>query len=96
MCMACISPQRKIDTHYPQNSQDYVQRKFNTGPNPVNFVFHGGSGSTRDEIREAISYGAIKMNIDTDMQWAYWEGIKNYYEAKSLFTRSDWQPGRRR
>lgn len=65
-----------------KNSQDYVQKKFNTGPNPVNFVFHGGSGSTRDEIREAISYGAIKMNIDTDMQWAFWEGIKNYYEAK--------------
>ncbi|HMT00168.1 MAG TPA: class II fructose-bisphosphate aldolase, partial [Saprospiraceae bacterium] len=65
-----------------KNSQDYVQKKFNTGPNPVNFVFHGGSGSTREEIREAITYGAIKMNIDTDMQWAYWEGIKNYYEAK--------------
>ena len=79
-----------------KNSQDYVQRKFNTGPNPVNFVFHGGSGSTRDEIREAISYGAIKMNIDTDMQWAYWEGIKTITKPKSLFARSDWQPGRRR
>nr|HMS68774.1 class II fructose-bisphosphate aldolase [Saprospiraceae bacterium] len=65
-----------------KNSQDYIQNKFNTGPNPVNFVFHGGSGSTREEIREAIEYGAIKMNIDTDMQWAFWEGVKDYYEAK--------------
>lgn len=65
-----------------KNSQDYIQEKFKTGENPVNFVFHGGSGSTREEIREAISYGAIKMNIDTDLQWAYWDGIKNYYQSK--------------
>ena len=65
-----------------KNSQTYIQEKFGTGPNPVNFVFHGGSGSTREEIREAVSYGAIKMNIDTDMQWAYWDGIRNY-EAKN-------------
>lgn len=68
-----------------KNSQDYVQKKFNTGPQPINFVFHGGSGSSREEIREAISYGAVKMNIDTDMQWAYWEGVKNYYEAKKAY-----------
>ncbi|HJW31386.1 MAG TPA: class II fructose-bisphosphate aldolase, partial [Saprospiraceae bacterium] len=55
-----------------KNSQDYIIKHFNTGPNPINFVFHGGSGSSREEIREAISYGAIKMNIDTDMQWAFW------------------------
>ena len=61
------------------NSQEYIQKKFNTPAKPINFVFHGGSGSSREEIREAISYGAVKMNIDTDMQWAYWEGIKNYY-----------------
>lgn len=65
-----------------KNSQDHIQEKFGTGPNPVNFVFHGGSGSTRAEIREAIEYGAIKMNIDTDMQWAYWEGVKDYYKSK--------------
>lgn len=65
-----------------KNSQDHIQKKFGTGPNPVNFVFHGGSGSTRAEIREAIEYGAIKMNIDTDMQWAFWEGVKNYYQSK--------------
>ncbi len=66
-----------------KNSQDYVREKFKTSRHhPINFVFHGGSGSSREEIREAISYGAIKMNIDTDMQWAYWEGVKDYYEAK--------------
>ena len=64
-----------------KNSQDYIQEKFGTGHNPVNFVFHGGSGSSVEEIREAISYGAVKMNIDTDLQWAFWEGVKNYFEA---------------
>lgn len=61
-----------------KNSQDYIQKKFGTGHNPVNFVFHGGSGSSVEEIREAISYGAIKMNIDTDMQWAFLSGIRDY------------------
>ena len=65
-----------------KNSQDYVQQKFSTSPKPLNFVFHGGSGSEQSQIREAIGYGAIKMNIDTDMQWAFWDGIKNYYESK--------------
>ncbi|MEZ4774474.1 MAG: class II fructose-bisphosphate aldolase [Bacteroidia bacterium] len=65
-----------------KNSQDFVQKKFGTGPNPINFVFHGGSGSSREEIREAIEYGAVKMNIDTDTQWAYWDGIRAY-EAKN-------------
>ena len=62
------------------NSQKYIQEKFATGEKPVNFVFHGGSGSTLEEIREAISYGVIKMNIDTDTQWATWEGVKEYAE----------------
>jgi len=65
-----------------KNSQDHIQETFKTAKNPVNFVFHGGSGSSREEIREAIDYGAIKMNIDTDMQWAFWAGIKDYYENK--------------
>lgn len=65
-----------------KNSQDYIQKKFNTGDNPVNFVFHGGSGSPQHQIREAIGYGAVKMNIDTDLQWAFWDGVKNYYEDK--------------
>jgi fructose-bisphosphate aldolase class II len=61
-----------------ENSQDFVQKKFNTGNNPVDFVFHGGSGSTLEEIREGISYGVIKMNIDTDLQFAFTEGIRDY------------------
>jgi fructose-bisphosphate aldolase class II len=66
-----------------KNSQDYIRQKFNiSAPTPVNFVFHGGSGSSREEIREAISYGAVKMNIDTDMQWAFWDGVRGYHEAK--------------
>jgi fructose-bisphosphate aldolase, class II len=62
-----------------KNSQEFIQKSLNTQNKPVNFVFHGGSGSSREEIREAISYGVIKMNIDTDTQWAYWEGIRDYY-----------------
>lgn len=68
-----------------KNSQEYVQKKFNTAPKPVAFVFHGGSGSLQSEIREAIDYGVIKMNIDTDMQWAMWEGVKNFYEEKKAY-----------
>ena len=60
------------------DSQKYIQEKFNTVDKPVNFVFHGGSGSTLEEIREAISYGVIKMNIDTDTQWATWDGIRKF------------------
>lgn len=64
-----------------KNSQQYIMDQFGTSPNPVNFVFHGGSGSSREEIREAISYGVIKMNIDTDTQWAYWDGVRQFYQA---------------
>ncbi len=64
------------------NSQKYVQEKFHTADKPVNFVFHGGSGSTLLEIREAISYGVVKMNIDTDLQYAYLEGIRDYVRTK--------------
>ncbi|GHB51544.1 class II fructose-bisphosphate aldolase [Mongoliitalea lutea] len=64
-----------------KNSQDYISKKHGLGPKPVYFVFHGGSGSSLEEIREANSYGSIKMNIDTDQQWAFWEGIKNYYKS---------------
>ncbi len=65
-----------------KNSQDFIQEKYKKGAKPVNFVFHGGSGSTTAEIREAISYGVIKMNIDTDTQWALWDGIRQF-EAKN-------------
>lgn len=68
-----------------KNSNEFVQKKFGTGAKPVSFVFHGGSGSLQSEIREAIDYGVIKMNIDTDMQWAFWEGIKNFYEDKKAY-----------
>ena len=68
----------KLTPKILDNSQKYVQEKFGLGEKPVNFVFHGGSGSTVEEIREAIGYGAIKMNIDTDLQFAYTEGIRDY------------------
>src|SRR5690606_23630245 len=65
-----------------KNSNEFVKEKYKTQDKPVSFVFHGGSGSLQSEIREAIDYGVIKMNLDTDMQWAFWEGIKNFYEDK--------------
>ena len=61
------------------NCQVYIQEKFGTAEKPLDLVFHGGSGSTLEEIREAVSYGVIKMNIDTDLQWALWDGIRGYY-----------------
>ena len=64
-----------------KNSQEYIKNKFGLKEDkPVYFVFHGGSGSSREEIREAISYGVIKMNIDTDTQWAFWDGVRKYIE----------------
>ncbi|MVO09033.1 class II fructose-bisphosphate aldolase [Flavobacterium sp. TP390] len=68
----------KLTPKILKNSQEYVQNKYSTTANPVDFVFHGGSGSTLEEIREAISYGVIKMNIDTDLQFAFTEGIRDY------------------
>lgn len=62
-----------------RDSQAYVSKKYDLPANTLNFVFHGGSGSTAAEIEESISYGVIKMNIDTDTQWAYWDGIRQYY-----------------
>lgn len=64
------------------NSQQYVQEKFGTAEKPIDFVFHGGSGSELEKIHEAIGYGAVKMNIDTDLQWAFWDGVRAY-EAKN-------------
>ncbi|MEE9438794.1 MAG: class II fructose-bisphosphate aldolase [Saprospiraceae bacterium] len=68
-----------------KNSQDFVEEKFGTGPQPINFVFHGGSGSSPEEIKEAIEYGAIKMNIDTDQQWAFWDGMRLYEKENHDF-----------
>ena len=61
-----------------RDCQNHIESKFGTQKKPLNLVFHGGSGSTEAEIKEAVSYGVIKMNIDTDLQWAYWDGIRNY------------------
>lgn len=63
-----------------QNSQVFIEKEFKTATKPVYFVFHGGSGSPQHQIREAIGYGAIKMNLDTDLQWAFWEGILLNYK----------------
>jgi len=63
-----------------KNSQEYIEKKYGTKAQPIDFVFHGGSGSTLEEIREAISYGVIKMNIDTDTQWAFWDGVRAFYK----------------
>lgn len=65
-----------------KNSQDYIQENYSTGHNPIDFVFHGGSGSSLEEIREGISYGVIKMNIDTDLQYAFTEGVRDYVLTK--------------
>jgi len=71
----------KLTPKILDNSQKYIQEKLGTEEKPVNFVFHGGSGSTHAEIREALSYGVIKMNIDTDTQWAYWDGVRAFEAA---------------
>ncbi|MBF5027534.1 class II fructose-bisphosphate aldolase [Planobacterium oryzisoli] len=68
----------KLTPKILDNSQKFVEEKFGTGKKPINFVFHGGSGSSLEEIREAIDYGVVKMNIDTDLQFAYTEGIRDF------------------
>ncbi len=78
----------KLTPEILKNSQEYVQQKFGTGNNPIDFVFHGGSGSSLEEIREAISYGVIKMNIDTDLQFAFTEGIRDYMNSKIDYLRT--------
>jgi len=71
-----------------KNSQTYIQEKFNTIDNPVNFVFHGGSGSSVEDIREAIGYGVIKMNLDTDFQYAFTSGVRDYMMDKKDYISS--------
>ncbi len=78
----------KLTPKILKNSQDYIQNKYNTGKNPVNFVFHGGSGSTQAEIREAISYGVVKMNIDTDLQYGFMTGIRDYMNTNAEYLKS--------
>ena len=67
------------------NSQKFIEKKYSTQSKPVDFVFHGGSGSDLSDIREAISYGAIKMNIDTDTQWAFWDGVRVYEDKYKAY-----------
>lgn len=78
----------KLTPKILKNSQEFVQQKFNLGHNPIDFVFHGGSGSSVEEIREAIGYGVIKMNIDTDLQYAFTEGVRDYILEKQAYLQS--------
>tara|TARA_B100001287_G_C22673228_1_gene526327 strand:- start:888 stop:1955 length:1068 start_codon:yes stop_codon:yes gene_type:complete len=78
----------KLTPKILKNSQEFVSKKYGVESNPINFVFHGGSGSSKDEIREAISYGAIKMNIDTDMQYAFMSGVRDYFNKNKDFLKS--------
>jgi len=78
----------KLTPKILDNSQKYIEKKYNTGKNPVDFVFHGGSGSSLEEIREAIGYGVIKMNIDTDLQYGYMTGIRDYMADKTEYLQS--------
>ncbi len=68
-----------------KDSQEYITKKYNVEENHIDFVFHGGSGSTVEEIREAIGYGVIKMNIDTDLQYAYMEGVRDYMASRKEY-----------
>ena len=78
----------KLTPKILKNSQEFVSKKFNLENNIIDFVFHGGSGSTVEEIREGISYGVIKMNIDTDLQYAYMSGVRNYFDKNSEFLKT--------
>jgi len=75
----------KLTPKILRNSQEYVQKHYNTAHNPIDFVFHGGSGSTVEEIREAIGYGVVKMNIDTDLQYAFLEGVRDYIQDNKAY-----------
>ncbi len=78
----------KLEPKILRNSQEYLKRNFNTRDNVVSFVFHGGSGSKPDEIHEAIRYGVVKMNIDTDIQWSFWDGVHCYYQKNQAYLQS--------
>ena len=78
----------KLTPKILKNSQEYISEKYNLPHNHIDFVFHGGSGSTLEEIRESIGYGVIKMNIDTDMQYAFMSGVRNYMDDKSEYLKA--------
>ncbi|MBO0322651.1 class II fructose-bisphosphate aldolase [Muricauda sp. CAU 1633] len=75
----------KLTPKILKNSQEFITKKYGVEENHIDFVFHGGSGSTLEEIREAIGYGVIKMNIDTDLQYAFLTGIRDYIQDKSAY-----------
>ena len=75
--------------HLLAGHQEYIQKQLGSpNPKPTFLVMHGGSGSTPEEIQEAVKNGVIKMNIDTDTQWAYWEGLKNFYKKNEGYLQS--------
>ncbi len=78
----------KLTPKILKNSQEYISKKYNVPHNTIDFVFHGGSGSTVEEIREAIGYGVIKMNIDTDLQYAFTEGVRDYMAKHTDYLQS--------
>ena len=78
----------KLTPKILKNSQEHISQKYNVPHNTIDFVFHGGSGSTVEEIREGISYGVIKMNIDTDLQYAFMEGIRDYFADNTAYLQS--------
>ena len=75
----------KLTPKILDNSQKFIEKKYKTETNPVDFVFHGGSGSTEAEIKEAIGYGVVKMNIDTDLQYAFMAGIRDYFIENAAY-----------
>jgi fructose-bisphosphate aldolase class II len=78
----------KLTPEILKNSQEYISNKYGVPHNHIDFVFHGGSGSSLDEIRESIGYGVIKMNIDTDLQYAFTEGIRDYMGEKAAYLKA--------
>jgi len=78
----------KLTPKILDNSQKFIEEKYKTDKNPVDFVFHGGSGSTEAEIKEAIGYGVVKMNIDTDLQYAFMKGVRDYFNDKSEYLKA--------
>ncbi|WP_010134547.1 class II fructose-bisphosphate aldolase [Ochrovirga pacifica] len=78
----------KLTPKILDNSQKFIEEKHGLADKPIDFVFHGGSGSSVEEIREAISYGAIKMNIDTDLQYAFMTGIRDYFAENEAYLQS--------
>ncbi|HHC80433.1 MAG TPA: class II fructose-bisphosphate aldolase [Flavobacteriia bacterium] len=78
----------KLTPKILRNSQEYISKKYNVAKNTIDFVFHGGSGSTLEEIREAISYGVVKMNIDTDLQYGFMTGVRDYMAKNALYLQS--------